>query len=150
MDIMKAEGTPVRVTDLLVSGNVRIIDNVTNRVLFDTARDGGDCPPTVAIRYVGWMKIERDYLTIQTSLLPYDDKTMDAIRTFAHNQWNKGAYVVSIESDTTDQLVNNPWVESSGRFELSSDRDAIDYWGSDVFYLFCMDAYAYLKGSGEL
>ena len=150
MDIMKAEGTLVRVTDLLVSGNIRIIDNITNRVLFDTARDGGDCPPDVAIRYVGWMKVERDYLTIQTSILPYDDKDMDAIRTFAHDQWNTGNDIVSVESDMTDQSVTNPWMECSGRFEIKSDRDAIDYWGSDVFYTFCAKAYEYLKGSGIL
>ena len=80
--------------------------------------------------------------------MKYTKKQMDAVRSFADWQFNNGEYLVSVLSEKTGQSVNCPWVDSSARFELATDADAVAYWGEKLFSSFCDKALAYIEKHG--
>lgn len=75
----------------------------------------------------------------------YTTKQMTAIRTLADIQMKEGIYLINVPmSATSDQDMLTPWMDETGRVDFLTDREAISYWGADVFGDFCDKALAYL------
>lgn len=67
-----------------------------------------------------------------------------AVKIFAELQWSAEAYEVSFINEETNQQVNNPWIDVSGRFPLS-DEEAVATYGHENVARFVRDAVKYLQ-----
>ena len=72
----------------------------------------------------------------------YTEKQMEQIRSIAFIQMKEGIYLINVPDATGDIDILTPWVEETGRYELS-DTEAVEYWGEKIFTDFCEKALAY-------
>lgn len=73
----------------------------------------------------------------------YTEKQMEQIRTIAFIQMKEGIYLINIPDATGDIDILTPWMDETGRFELT-DEEAVEHWSEAVFTDFCDKALAYL------
>lgn len=69
---------------------------------------------------------------------------LHAVKTFAEQQSETGSYDVSFINEETDQQINNPWIDVSGRFPLD-DAEAVATYGLENVRKFVEDAILYLQ-----
>lgn len=74
----------------------------------------------------------------------YTTKQMNSIRTLAFIQMKEGIYLISVPDDNRDIEILTPWSDETGRADFLTDREAISYWGIDLFTEFCEKALEYL------
>lgn len=72
------------------------------------------------------------------------NRYLHAVKIFAELQWEAEAYDVSFINEETDQQINNPWIDVSGRFPLD-DAEAVATYGLENVRKFVEDAILYLQ-----
>lgn len=73
----------------------------------------------------------------------YTAEQMNAIRTLAFIQFKEGIYLINVPDATGDIDILTPWMDDTGRVELS-DEEAVKHWSEAVVTDFCEKALAYL------
>lgn len=68
----------------------------------------------------------------------------DKIKALARFQFETGVYLVSLIHEDFGQSINDPWVDSTGRW-LLTDEQAKEHYGTEFFAKWCRLAEEWLK-----
>ena len=74
---------------------------------------------------------------------------LEEIKEFAEKNWSKEDEKDKIYADDEEFAVENPWMDHSGRFQLSDDK-AVKEWGLDVVLYFCLKAIEKIKAEEKI